>query len=87
VIGDFFGQFFLMTQVSQIFVLHFYTKKVLHLTFDQNLFALRFGRFFHKLIWSPWSCGIAVPRLNSYETLDCCTLEKVANRVTRYDCE
>jgi hypothetical protein len=37
----------------QIFELLFSAVKVMH-KFKQKCVGLHFGRFFHKLIWSPW---------------------------------
>jgi hypothetical protein len=42
------GCFSEIAKVEQIFI-YFY-----QLLFDEKCAGLRFGRFFYKLIWSPW---------------------------------
>jgi hypothetical protein len=49
----FFSSFLKMTRVVHIFALLF-TRKMFCINFDKKMFGLHFGRFFLKLIWSPW---------------------------------
>jgi hypothetical protein len=47
------GSILKITKLTQIFVLIF-SRKRLCINFNKNCLGLHFGRFFHKLIWSPW---------------------------------
>jgi hypothetical protein len=64
--------------IAQIFWLLFSTLKVMH-KFRQKCVELHFGRFFYKLIWSPWSqsydCDLQRQRCNflQCQTLRCKT--------------
>jgi hypothetical protein len=43
-----------ITELAQLFGGYFFPKYRLSINFDKKLIGLRFGRFFQKLIWSPW---------------------------------
>jgi hypothetical protein len=50
----FFGQFFFKLRIGPDFLGYFFQWQKFCIDFDKKWDRMNFGRFFRKLIWSPW---------------------------------